>query len=111
MHIGVIISSNDPETAWNAFRFANTSLAYDNQVTVFLLGKGVEAPLISTLNYDLQEQMELFNESAGKLIGCGICCESRKEEMPSLENRLSCEMGSMQQLYALVAEADKVLTF
>jgi len=111
MYIGVIISSNDPETSWNAFRFANTSLAYDNQVTVFLLGKGVEAPLISTLNYDLQEQMDLFKESGGTLIGCGICCESRKDEMPSLEKGLSCEMGSMQQLYALVADADKVLTF
>ena len=38
MKIAVIIYSNDPETVWNAFRFASTSLAYDNEVAVFLLG-------------------------------------------------------------------------
>jgi len=40
MKIAVIIYSNDPETVWNALRFANTSLIYDNDVSVFLLGKG-----------------------------------------------------------------------
>lgn len=45
------------------------------------------------------------------MIGCGVCCESRKDEMPSLTKDLNCEMGSMQQLYGIVAEADKVITF
>lgn len=111
MNIAIIIYSNDPETVWNAFRLANTSLAYDNQVNVFLLGKGVEAGLIGTLQFDIQEQIDLFRDSGGNMIGCGLCCESRKDEMPSLEEGLKCEMGSMQQLYGLVAAADKVLTF
>lgn len=45
MRIAIIVSSNDSETVWNAFRFANTSLANDNRVDMFLLGKGVEAAL------------------------------------------------------------------
>ena len=111
MNIAIIIYSNDPETVWNAFRFANTSLVYDNQVNLFLLGKGVEASMISTLQYDIHEQMELFREAGGNMIGCGVCCESRQDEMPSLTEGLQCEMGSMQQLYGLVAAADKVITF
>lgn len=111
MKFSVVIYSNDPETVWNAFRFANTSLAYDNQVSIFLLGKGVEASMVTTLQYDVQEQMEIFREQGGTLIGCGVCCESRRNEMPTLEESLHCELGSMQQLYALVAEADKVITF
>ena len=111
MHIAVIVYSNDSETVWNAFRFANTSLAYDNRVDLFLLGKGVEAATVSTLKYDIQEQIETFRESGGTMIGCGVCCESRKDEMPFLQEGLKCDMGSMQQLYGLVAEADKVLTF
>lgn len=111
MHITIIISSNDTETVWNAFRFANTSLAYDNRVDLFLLGKGVEAATISTLQYDIQEQIALFRDNGGTMIGCGVCCESRMNEMPFLQEGLKCEMGSMQQLYSLVAEADKVLTF
>ena len=111
MNIAIIIYSNDPETVWNAFRFANTSLAYNNQVNVFLLGKGVEAGMVSTLQFDIQEQMDLFRESGGNMVGCGVCCESRKDEMPSLTDELKCEMGSMQQLYGQVAEADKIITF
>ena len=111
MKYTVVISSGDSETVWNAFRFAVSALIYDNDVTVFLLGKGVEAPTLSTLKYDINEQMDLFREHKGVLIGCGVCCENRKDTMPLLEDQLSCEMGSMQTLYVLVHEADKVLTF
>jgi uncharacterized protein involved in oxidation of intracellular sulfur len=111
MKITVIIHSNDSETVWNAFRFATTSLIYENQVNVFLLGKGVEAMTLSTLKYDVLEQAELFRSNGGVLIGCGVCCENRKQEMPFLQQELRCEMGSMQDLYGLVAAADKVVTF
>jgi len=111
MRIAIIVSSNDSETVWNAFRFANTSLANDNRVDMFLLGKGVEAATVSTLKFDIEEQIALFRGNGGAVIGCGICCENRKDEMPFLQEGLKCEMGSMQQLYGLVAEADKVLTF
>lgn len=111
MKITVVLTSNDAETAWNALRFASACLAYDNDVSVFLLGKGVEAPAVATLQFDVNEQMALFRENGGRLIGCGVCCESRRNVMPLLEQQLQCEIGSMQQLYELVAEADRVLTF
>jgi len=111
MKIAVIIASKEPETIWNAFRFATTTLVYENEATVFLLGLGVEAPTLSTLKFDIDEQMALFREHGGKVIGCGVCCESRKDTMPFLEDELDCEMGSMQQLYDIVAKADKVLNF
>jgi uncharacterized protein involved in oxidation of intracellular sulfur len=111
MKIAIIIYSNDSETAWNAFRFANTSRSFDNDVNVFLLGKGVEVAMISTLQYDVLEQLRLFQSNGGRIMGCGVCCESRKTEMPFLLEELKCDMGSMKQLYGLVAEADKILTF
>lgn len=111
MKFAIIVSSNDPETVWNAFRFAITSLVYENDVTVFLLGKGVETPTLSTLRFDVSEQVQLFQENGGTMIGCGVCCETRKDTMPTLVDDLDCELGSMQQLYAIVDEADKVLTF
>lgn len=111
MRVAIIIYSNDAETVWNAFRFANTSLAYDNQVDVFLLGKGVEAISVSTIKFNIIEQVDTFRENGGVIIGCGVCCESRKDKMPFLVDELKCEMGSMQQLYGLAIEADKVFTF
>lgn len=111
MKVAVIIESNDSETVWNAFRFATTSLIYENEVTVFLLGKGVEAPTVGTLKYDVTEQIRLFLENGGNMVGCGICCENREDTMPLLKETLACELGSMQTLYSVVADADKVVTF
>jgi len=111
LKLAVIIYSNDAETVWNAFRLANSALGYDDEVTVFLLGKGVECVEIQSIKYDIKEQMDLYEEFGGKMIGCGVCCESRTDTMPLLQEELTCEMGSMQNLYALVNEADKVLTF
>jgi len=111
MNYAVVISTNEPESIWNAFRYAVSALIYDNEVTVFLLGQGVEARNVSTLKYDVNEQMDLFRENGGKLIGCGVCCENRKQTMPLLEEQLQCELGSMQTLYVITAEADKILTF
>lgn len=111
MKVALVIASNDSESVWNAIRFANTALAHDDEVSVFLLGKGVEAPLVSTLQYDVEEQLDLFRNSGGHLIGCGVCCQSRKDEMPQLVDKLRCEIGSMQRLHEIVAKADKVLNF
>jgi hypothetical protein len=76
-----------------------------------LLGQGVEAPTLTTLKFDIDEQINLFRDSGGVMIGCGVCCDNRKDTMPFLADELQCELGSMQQLYALVADADKVLNF
>ena len=111
MKYTVVISSGDSETVWNALRFAVSALIYDNDVTVFLLGNGVEAHSLNTLKYNIDEQVNLFRENGGTLIGCGVCCENRKDTMPLLQDQLNCEMGSMQTLYTLVNDSDKVLTF
>ena len=111
MKITVIVYSNDPETVWNAFRFAATSLVYENQVNVFLLGKGVEAMTLSTLKFDIHEQVNNFRQNGGVIMGCGVCCETSKEEMPLLQKEMNCEIGSMQDLYGLTAAADKIITF
>ena len=111
MKLAIILCSNDPETAWNAFRLGNASLGYDEEVTIFLLGSGVECVEINSLRYNVKEQMDVFDEFGGTLIGCGVCAEGRADEMPLLKNNLKCTMGSMQDLYVIVKDFDKVLTF
>ena len=111
MKVAIVIYSNDAETVWNAFRYANTCLVYDDEATVFLMGKGVESASIQSLKFNIEEQMQLFEEQNGKVIGCGVCCGSRKDLMPELEDELQCTLGSMQDFYILIKESDKVITF
>ena len=53
MKIGVIISTNEPEVVWNAFRFGNTSLKANHKVKVFLINRGVEIENVKDEKYGI----------------------------------------------------------
>lgn len=106
MRIGIVLYSNDPETAWNAFRFGVFSLAQGDEVKVFLLGKGVEVLNLKDPSHDVKGQMDLFKENGGEIVACGVCLEAR-----GTKEGAACPVGSMNDLYEIVTWADKVVTF
>ena len=57
MNIGIVISQTDPETVWNAFRFANFSLGKQHDVRTFLIGKGVECVEIVNEEYPVIDEI------------------------------------------------------
>jgi len=106
MKIGIVISSNDPETVWNAFRFGNYSLNQGDSVSVFLLGKGVEAPEIKDKTFNVIEMMTTFAENKGKIMACGTCLQLRKSEGSHL-----CPVSTLSDLYEMIQSNEKILTF
>ena len=60
-----VISTNDSETVFNAVRLANVALKHGDEVTAFMLGKGVEFENISTEQFDVASQLDLFNTNGG----------------------------------------------
>lgn len=104
--IGIVISTNDAETVWNAFRFANYAVAEGDSVSIFLLGKGVESPNLSTKDYDITTLMEDFVEAGGALFACGTCLRSRSTEGSAL-----CPMSTMSDLYEIIITNEKIITF
>jgi predicted peroxiredoxin len=106
MKIGIVICSNDPETVWNAFRLANFSLAEGDSVFIFLSGKGVEAPTISSKDFDVKEKMDDFSSSGGKIFACGTCLRQRNQEGSKL-----CPVSSLSDLYDIIKKSEKILTF
>ncbi len=105
MKIGIVISSNDPETVWNAFRFANFSLDAGENVKIFLIGKGVEAETIEDEKFNVREQMVKFIENGGVIFACGTCLKIRDSEAEI------CPISTMRDLYQIVMESDKIVTF
>ncbi len=63
-----VVSTNDPETVYNAVRLANVSLDNKKEVNLFMLGRGVEFNEISTEEFDVNSQIESFYEKGGELI-------------------------------------------
>ena len=106
MKLGIVLYSNDPETAWNAFRFGVFSLAQGDEVKIFLLGKGVESLNLKHERFNVQEQLSLFLENGGELVACGVCLEVRNSK-----DGATCPVGSMNDLYELVIWADRVVSF
>ncbi len=106
MKIGIVIYSNDPETVWNAFRFGNFSLNKGDEVKIFLLGKGVECESLDTEQFKVTEEMEKFVNNGGKIYACGTCLKIRNSEGSEL-----CPLSTMQDLYDIVVDSDRVITF
>ena len=80
MKIGIVISTNDAEEVWNAFRFGNVALNENHAVRVFLVNKGVEAEDIKSEKFNVKEQMDSFIENKGELLACGTCVKARLKE-------------------------------
>jgi len=106
MKIGVVISSNDAETCWNAIRYANFALGQKDEVKIFFMGKGVEYQKVSTDRFNTIDQAEKFMQSGGKIYACGSCIKSREQEGSEM-----CPISTMKDMYEIVKESDKVVTF
>ena len=106
MKLALILSSKVAETNWNALRIANLALSKGDTVTVFLVGEGVEYMAHSSDQFDIKKQLGKYLESGGTLVACGTCLAIRKQESTQ-----ECPAGGIEDLYNLIADSDKVLTF
>ena len=105
MKLGIIISTSEPETVWNVYRLANFSLKEGDEVKVFLLAKGVESE-VGSEKYNVREQIDQFISKGGEIYACGTCLKSRQ-----IDSRDTCPLSTMKDLYEIVRDSDKVLTF
>jgi len=106
LKIGIVISTNDPEVVWNAFRLGNVALKANHTVKVFLVNKGVEAEDIKSDKFNVNEQKDEFIGAKGELVACGTCMKARLKESSNY-----CPIVTMKDLLSIVEESDKILTF
>jgi uncharacterized protein involved in oxidation of intracellular sulfur len=60
MNVLFIISTDDAETAYNAMRLANVTVKKGDDVSVFMLGKGVLFEQSSTEQFNVMEQVNQY---------------------------------------------------
>jgi len=105
MKLGIIVNTNDMETAWNALRLGNEALKAGNEVGAFLLGDGVEIQNIKDETLDVAGGLKKFLNGGGNLLACGTCLQLRHQET-SL-----CPISTMSEFVKLISNSDKVVTF
>jgi len=104
--LGIVITQSDPETVFNVFRLANYALGQKEEVSVFLLGKGVDLERIQDARFNVREQAETFLKSGGKIMACGTCLKMHNSEGSAL-----CPVSTLKDLYELVKNSDRTVTF
>ena len=105
MKLGIIVNTSEPETAWNALRLGNEALNAGNEVSMFLLGVGVEIENIKDRTFNVAGTLGKFLNSGGNLLACGTCLELRHQEAGV------CPVSTMSQLVEMISDSDKVVTF
>ena len=105
MKIGIVIYSNDSETIWNGFRLGVFALKRNDIVKVFLLARGVECESLNTPNFEVTKQMSEFVALGGKIFACGTCLKIR-----NLKESEMCPLSTMEDLYNIVIESDKIVS-
>ncbi len=106
MKLGMIVYTTDPETAWNAFRLGVFALQQGDEVSAFLLAKGVECDTCMVAPFNVREQMEAFAAAGGRILACGSCLKIRNSGGSEL-----CPLSTMRDLHELVRDSDKVVSF
>lgn len=61
MKVLFVISTDDGETIYNAMRLANVGVKKGDEVSVFMLGKGVLFEKCTSEEFDVMEQMNQFD--------------------------------------------------
>jgi uncharacterized protein involved in oxidation of intracellular sulfur len=107
MKLAIILSTNNAEKNWNALRLGNLALNNGDNVSIFLLGEGVEYLKFSTEKFNIQKQVDIFLESKmGEILACETCMVLRHQE-----GSKTCPVSGMKELYNLIKESEKVVTF
>ena len=106
MKLGIVLHTTDAETAWNAVRLGVFALKQGDAVRVFLLAKGVECENLDTDQFKVTEQMRELAGRGGRILACGTCLKIRNTGGTDL-----CPVSTMKDLYEMVRDCDRVLTF
>lgn len=102
----MVIYTTDSETVWNAFRLGIFALKQGDQAKAFLLAKGVECEKLDSPPFNVAEQMQAFVAQGGQILACGTCLKLRQSKGSEL-----CPLSTLKDLYDLVRDSDRVVTF
>jgi len=106
MKLAIVISTNEAEAVFNAMRLGNYAAGEGDDVGIFLVGKGVELEGIEDDRFDVLTQAQTLLDAGGRILACGTCLKIRSSGGSDL-----CPLSTMKDLYELVRDADRVVSF
>ena len=106
MKLGIVITQTDPESVFNALRLGLYSLQQGDEVRIFLSGQGVEIDRIEDAKFDVKGQAQKVLNAGGQFLACGTCLKLRQTKGSEI-----CPLSTLKDLYEILRDSDRVLTF
>ena len=104
--IGIVISSGDAETVWNALRLGIAAQSKGDSVVIFVISKAVDVFMKDTSKFDIPKTSLQFLSKGGDIYTCATCAKMRHTE-----NVEMCTITSIFDLYEIVKQSKKVVSF
>jgi predicted peroxiredoxin len=105
--MAIIISSGDVETVWNAIRLGIVAQSKGDSVVIFVISKAMDVFMNDTSSrFPIEKTCDQFLSKGGDIYSCATCAKMRHTEFVQ-----SCTITSIFDLYAIVKQSKKVITF
>ena len=104
--IGIIISSGDAETVWNALRLGIAAQSKGDTVVIFVIGKAEDVFMHDSSRFEIQKASQQFVGKGGDIYACATCAKMR-----NTENVQMCTITSIFDLYEIVKRSRKIVSF
>lgn len=104
--IGIVISSGDAETVWNALRLGIAAQSKGDSVVVFVISKAVDVFIKDSSKFDIPNTSLQFVSKGGDVYTCATCAKMRNTDNVEL-----CTITSIFDLYEIIKRSKKIITF
>jgi sulfur relay (sulfurtransferase) complex TusBCD TusD component (DsrE family) len=104
--LGIVISSGDNETVWNAIRLGIAAQSKGDSVVIFVISKAVDVFMKDTSSFNIQKISQEFVSKGGDIYTCATCAKMR-----GTEEVKSCTITSVYDLYEIIKRSKKVVSF
>jgi uncharacterized protein involved in oxidation of intracellular sulfur len=104
--LGIIISSGDAETVWNALRLALVATSKGDNVVVFVINKAVDVFINGDIKYDVIKISRDLTVKNVDIYTCASCAKTR-----NTENVQMCTITSLYDMYEIINNSKRVINF
>ena len=104
--LGLIISSGDAETVWNALRLAVVAESKGDSVVIFVVNKAVDVFIKGDSKYDVFKLSKQLTAKNVDIYTCATCAKAR-----NTENIQMCTITSIYDMYDIINQSKKIISF
>jgi len=104
--LGIVISSGEPETVWNALRLGIAAQSKGDSVVIFVISKATDVFINDSSQFNISNTSLEFIKKGGAILTCSTCAKLRHTDEIQM-----CTLTSVFDLYEIIKHSKKTISF